>query len=152
MGTYLNPGNSGFEAIRKTSYVDKSGLIGLVNQTVGTTGKLTCVSRPRRFGKSFAAQMLCAYYDKTCDSSSLFDDLSIAQNPQYTEHLNRYDVIYLDMTGVMGETDASDIVPYIKRNIVRELSAAYPELKVEEGFVPTLVNAAASAGKRRKRS
>ncbi len=75
MGTYLNPGNSGFEAIRRSAYVDKSGLIGLINDTIGTMRKLTCVSRPRRFGKSFAAQMLCAYYDKTCDSSPLFDDL-----------------------------------------------------------------------------
>ena len=148
MGNYLNPGNSGFEAIRKTSYVDKSGLISLVSQTIGTARRLTCISRPRRFGKSFAAQMLCAYYDKTCDSSSLFDDLSIAQTPQYTEHLNQYDVIYLDMTGVMGETDAVDIVPYIKRNIIRELLSAYPGLRVEEGFVPTLVNAAAAAGNR----
>ena len=148
MGTYLNPGNSGFEAIRKTSYVDKSGLIGLISQTIGTTHKLTCVSRPRRFGKSFAAQMLCAYYDKTCDSAALFDDLSIARDPQYTEYRNRYDVIYLDMTGVIGETSAGDMVPFVKRNIIRELSAAYPNLKEEEGFVSTLVNAVGLTGNR----
>ncbi len=148
MGTYLNPGNSGFEAIRKTSYVDKSGMISLINQTIGTTHKLTCVSRPRRFGKSFAAQMLCAYYDKTCDSAALFDDLSIARDPQYMEHLNRYDVIYLDMTGVIGEASVGDIVPFVKRNIIRELSTAYPNLKEEEGFVSTLVNAVALAGRR----
>ncbi len=69
MGTYLNPGNSGFAEIRNGIYIDKSGLIGLINNTLGTKQKLTCISRPRRFGKSFAAQMLCAYYDKTCDSS-----------------------------------------------------------------------------------
>ena len=99
---YLNPGNSGFEEIRNSPYVDKSGLISLINATIGTKQKLTCVSRPRRFGKSFAAQMLCAYYDKTCDSSLLFDDLAIAAderyNGSYRQHLNRYDVIYLDMT------------------------------------------------------
>lgn len=53
MGMYLNPGNSGFEEIRNSRYVDKSGLISLVNRTIGTKQKLTCVSRPRRFGKSF---------------------------------------------------------------------------------------------------
>lgn len=60
MGNYVNPGNSGFTRIRKDVYVDKSGLIELINQTVDTTRYLTCVSRPRRFGKSFAAQMLSA--------------------------------------------------------------------------------------------
>lgn len=72
MGTYLNPGNAGFAEIIKSEYVDKTGLIRLTNATIGTKKKLTCISRPRRFGKSFAAQMLCAYYDRTCDSHSLF--------------------------------------------------------------------------------
>lgn len=75
MGTYLNPGNNGFVEIRNDIYVDKSGLISLINQTINTPRCLTCISRPRRFGKSFAAKMLCAYYDKTCDSSALFQDL-----------------------------------------------------------------------------
>ena len=148
MGNYLNPGNSGFEEIRKSPYVDKSGLISLINQTIGTKQKLTCISRPRRFGKSFAAQMLCAYYDRTCDSSSLFSDLMIAKDTQYTKHLNHYDVIYLDMTGIIGETSITDIVPYIKRNIVGELTYAYPKLEVAEGFVSTLIRAAKSAGNR----
>ena len=95
MGNYINPGNSGFSEIRNDIYVDKTGLIGLINQTIDTPRRLTCVSRPRRFGKSFAAQMLCAYYGKTCDSSMLFDDLKIASDTQYRKHLNQYDVIYL---------------------------------------------------------
>lgn len=80
MGMYLNPGNSGFSRIRNDVYVDKSGLIQLVNETMETPRRLVCVSRPRRFGKSFAAKMLCAYYDKTCDSASLFEDLKIASD------------------------------------------------------------------------
>ena len=83
MGNYLNPGNNGFAGIRNAIYVDKSGLIGLINQTIDTPRRLTCVSRPRRFGKSFAAKMLCAYYDRTCDSAELFDDLAIADDTQY---------------------------------------------------------------------
>ncbi len=83
MGMYLNPGNSGFTRIRNDIYVDKSGLISLINETIETPRFLTCVSRPRRFGKSFAAKMLCAYYDKTCDSSALFDDLVIAQDEKF---------------------------------------------------------------------
>ena len=79
MGIYLNPGSSGFAGIRNDVYVDKTGLIALINETIDTPRRLTCVSRPRRFGKSYAAQMLCAYYDKSCDSGRLFADLKIAK-------------------------------------------------------------------------
>lgn len=146
MGNYLNPGNSGFKTIRKSRYVDKTGLISLINRTIGTKQNLICISRPRRFGKSYAAQMLCAYYDKTCDSSSLFDDLIIAEDTLYVEHRNQYDVIYLDMTSVTSEISVNDVVPYIKRNIIRELSCVYPELEASESFSSTLINAAALAG------
>lgn len=148
MGTYLNPGNRGFTEVRSSLYVDKSGLISLINRTIGTKQKLTCISRPRRFGKSFAAQMLCAYYDKTCDSDALFGDLAIGADPQYKEYLNRYDVLYLDMTGIIGETVSTDIVAYIRRNIIRELQETYPGFKKEEGFAATLANAAEFIGNR----
>ena len=146
MGIYLNPGNSGFKTVRNSRYVDKSGLIRLINDTIGTTQKLSCVSRPRRFGKSFAAKMMCAYYDKTCDSSALFDDLAIARDKSYREHLNKYDVIYLDVTGVIGTTGKEDIVSFIKRNVTRELTKAYPGLVVRESFLDTLSNAVELAG------
>ncbi len=72
MGNYLNIGNAGFASVVKDIYVDKTGMITFINNTLGKTRKLTCVSRPRRFGKSFAAKMLCAYYDKSCKSRKLF--------------------------------------------------------------------------------
>ena len=146
MGTYLNPGNSGFTSIRNGIYVDKSGLIGLVNQTLNTPRRLICISRPRRFGKSFAAKMLCAYYDKSCDSAELFKDLAISNYVEYQENLNRYDVIYWDMTGIIGEAAASDRVAYVKRNVVRELKEQYPQLEAVEGFAATLANAVEIAG------
>ena len=93
MGTYLNPGNSGFAEILNSHYVDKTGLIRLINSTIGTKQKLTCISRPRRFGKSYAAQMLCAYYDKTCDSQELFDGCCISEDESYRQHMNKYHVI-----------------------------------------------------------
>lgn len=98
MGVYINPGNSGFAEINDADYVDKTKLIECINQTVGRTNKLTCISRPRRIGKSYAAKMLAAYYDCSCDSHSLFDDKQIAQSEDYEKHLNQYNVIYLDIT------------------------------------------------------
>ena len=63
MGIYLNPGNEGFkEAIRSRIYVDKTGLIACTNEFLNTKEKYICVSRPRRFGKSMALEMLAAYY------------------------------------------------------------------------------------------
>ncbi len=148
MGTFLNPGNSGFADIRTTRYIDKTGLIGVINGTISTPQKLTCISRPRRFGKSYAAQMLCAYYDRTVDSHDLFDGLEIAGAADYEAHLNRYDVIYLNMTDVLGETRPDDLVPFVKRGILRELTAAYPGVEQVEGFAATLVNAVEAIGNR----
>ena len=95
MGTFLNPGNSGFSRIVASDYVDKTGMISLINSTIDTTKNLSCISRPRRFGKSYAAQMLCAYYDKTCDSHSLFDGLKISNDPNYETYINKYDIVQI---------------------------------------------------------
>ncbi|MBQ9003163.1 MAG: AAA family ATPase, partial [Eggerthellaceae bacterium] len=44
------------------------------------------VSRPRRFGKSYAAKMLVAYYSCGCDSASLFEGLEISRFNDFEEH------------------------------------------------------------------
>ena len=95
-------------------YIDKTGMIRLLNNTIGTVKNLTCISRPRRFGKSYAAQMLCAYYDKSCDSGNLFSGLTIAEDESYRKHLNHYHVISLDISGFVSdarqtETDLKEI-------------------------------------------
>ena len=62
MGVYLNPGNENFkQAINSKIYIDKTGLIAYTNEVINTLQKVVCVSRPRRFGKSMAANMLAAY-------------------------------------------------------------------------------------------
>lgn len=78
MGIYVNKGNEGFQSSLRSEYVDKTGLIALVNKTLNTRQRFSCVTRSRRFGKTMAAEMLLAYYDKSCDSRSLFTDLEIA--------------------------------------------------------------------------
>ena len=42
MGIYINPGNRGFAEINTPNYVDKTGLISLISQTIGSENKLTC--------------------------------------------------------------------------------------------------------------
>ena len=95
MGIYLNPGNELFaEAVRSEIYVDKTGLIKNTNRVLETSQKFVCVSRPRRFGKSMAANMLAAYYGKACDSQQLFSRFEIAEDPDFQKYLNQYHVIF----------------------------------------------------------
>ena len=153
MGNYLNPGNSGFEEIIKSEYVDKTGLISLINKTIGTTDKLTCISRPRRFGKSFAAKMLCAYYDCTCDSNSLFKNLEIYSDDSFDQHLNKYNVIYLDITGFISyfnqnRMDLSGIVSYIIESIKKELLDSFPSLESVEELTSCLIKYSENTGKK----
>jgi len=102
MGAYINIGNIGFQRARNSEYVDKSELISVINRTLFTEYSLSCVSRSRRFGKSMAAKMLCAYYDQSCDSKALFADLKIASDKSFEQHLNKYPVIYLDLTNFVS--------------------------------------------------
>lgn len=142
MGKYLNVGNAGFEAVRKGIYVDKTGMISFVNSALGTMDKLICVSRPRRFGKSFAAKMLCAYYDRSCDSRSLFEGLKISKDASFKEHLNKYDVIFLDITEFTSDAfikkETQNIVLNIEKKIIDELSDAYPDVK-RQGDLPNML-------------
>ncbi|MBO6205658.1 MAG: AAA family ATPase [Lachnospiraceae bacterium] len=142
MGTYLNPGNSGFARITGTDYIDKTGLIGLLNRTIGTTRNQICVSRPRRFGKSYAAQMLCAYYDKTCDSHELFEKYEIAQDESYEKYIGKYDVIYWDMAAIKPYTAKyRELVPFLINQFSKELKEQYPEVVITADFSDTLSKA-----------
>ena len=113
MGTYLNPGNQAFREIAGPHYVDKTGLIALMNKRIDTDEKLVCISRPRRFGKSFAAKMLTAYYDCSCDSHELFDHRKIGSVGDYDEHINQYNVICIDVSGFISdaETKTESVLP-----------------------------------------
>lgn len=101
MGRYVNPGNDGFQQILSGRYVDKTGLITLFDSTLETSDKLVMVSRPRRFGKSFAAQSVAAFYSCGCDSRTLFEGLEVSRHEGWDEHLNKYNVLQLDMAEVM---------------------------------------------------
>ncbi len=147
MGTYVNPGNSAFAGILNDQYVDKTGLIGLINKTIETPRRLTCISRPRRFGKSFAAQMLCAYYDRSCDSSKLFRGKDISRDESYEQYLNQYNVIYVDMTYIKPFTDNfKTIVPYLSAKITEELKTAYLEASVSDELPAVMIHAAEVSG------
>lgn len=129
MGIYVNPGNHAFEeAINSKIYIDKSGLIAYTNSVLNTSQKNICVSRPRRFGKSMAADMLTAYYSKGCDSGRLFSDLTIHTDPSYPAHLNKHHVIRLDIQRFLEtEQDLDTFIHEIEKSVITELIATFPK-------------------------
>ncbi len=127
MGAYLNCGNDAFRMIRDDHYVDKTGLIAYVNSAIDKPKNLICVSRPRRFGKSYAAMMLSAYYDRSCDSHSLFDDMKISREDSYETYINQFNAIYLDITLFLSLAEtAEDVVACIQRTVIEELADGFP--------------------------
>jgi len=135
MGIYLNPGNINFrKATRSEIYVDKTELIAQTNKYINTREQFLCVSRPRRFGKSMALEMLCAYYSRGCDSRELFSKYKIAQNESFEEHLNQYDVIYLNMQQFLIEAGTGNITEYLEQEVLREFRKIYGGLLDREGM------------------
>ncbi len=132
MGTYINIGNAGFQSARNGEYVDKSGLIAAVNKTLFTEFRLSCVTRCRRFGKSMAAKMLNAYYDQSCDSRSLFADLKAASDPSFEKHLNKYSVIFLDMSDFVTRYHDENIVDNLNKALIADVCKAFPDVPVME--------------------
>ena len=95
MGVYLNPGNIDFyNAVNHSKfYIDKTNLISHINDILFGEQRFICVSRPRRFGKSMAANMLTAYYGKGCDSKELFGGFNISKAPSFEKHINNLGTI-----------------------------------------------------------
>lgn len=139
MGRFVNPDSSAFQvALNSRIYVDKTGLIEYTNSVLDTTNAYICNSRPRRFGKSYAANMLAAYYSKGADAKQMFSGLRISQAPDFKKHLNKYDVIHIDIQWFLANCeDANTVVPFIANSVLDELRALYPEvLSQEPGSLP----------------
>ena len=132
MGTYINPGNQAFKRILDPNYVDMTGLISLMNRRIGGAQSLVCITRPRRFGKSYAAKMLSAYYDCSCDSHELFDKKAIARTKSYEEYLNQYNVVYLEITSFISSARRQGIpLEEVPSMIVKALHAELIQLNPE---------------------
>ena len=130
MGIYLNPGNELFRtSVSSDIYVDKTELIKHTNKLMGTRQRYVCISRPRRFGKSMAAEMLAAYYGKNCDSEELFSPYKIAQSTDYKKHLNHYNVIALNMQDFLNNADNIDeMIECIQEKLLLELKQVYEDV------------------------
>ena len=127
MGIYLNPGKMSFlQATKNPIYVDKSLLIEYTNSLMGINDCKICVSRPRRFGKSTDANMLVAYYSKGCDSLDIFNDLKISQTELYQKHINKHNVIHIDVQKFLSNSEDIDkMIKLLTQRIINEIKKEY---------------------------
>ena len=132
MGIYLNPGNDAFFSTVNYSeiYVDKTMLIDFTNKCLFGENKEICVSRPRRFGKSIAENMLTAYYSKGCDSKELFSKFKISETPDFEKHLNQYNVIHVDIQNFMKYSVVKEMIQRLTREILFDISVEFPDVKL----------------------
>ncbi|MCD8205304.1 MAG: AAA family ATPase, partial [Clostridia bacterium] len=130
MSNFLNLGNGKFqESIDSAIYVDKTGLINYTNSIMSTEQKYLCVARPRRFGKTMAVKMLMAYYCSGCDSHAQFDGLQISKTQKYETHINKYNVVYINVVKFINKTvDTRSGLETIKENLVDDFKTIYPDI------------------------
>mgnify|MGYP002626273602 CR=1 FL=1 len=134
MGTFFNPKNKlMLRDLRSEIYIDKSLLIAEANKLLGTSGNFLCVSRPRRFGKSMASNMLAAYYSKGCDSKDIFSRLKISQTDNWEENLNAFNVIQMDLNGFYHSLkNPENLIPEMTKAVVLEMKAEIPDAELDE--------------------
>lgn len=143
MGTFVNPQNTAFQvALNSEIYVDKTGLLAYTNRVMDTKQALICNSRPRRFGKSTTADMLTAYYSCGCNSESMFEGKNISKTDTFKKHLNKYDVIRLDIQWFLSPSKPVDyIVQEIEKSVIAELKEYYPNvLKHQDSSLAEILN------------
>ena len=142
MGIYLNPRKRAFQkALNSQIYVDKSELIAYTNKVLDSEQQYVCVSRPRRFGKSMAANMLAAYYGRGADSKAEFAKLKIGKDASFLTHLNQYNVIFLNMQDFLSDNhDVGAMKNAIEKNILWDLLEMYPDIRYydSENLIRTL--------------
>lgn len=111
-------GISNFKKIRDNGYyyIDKSLLIkDLLND--GIPYEVNLITRPRRFGKTLAMNMLNCFFDIRNDNHELFEDLEIYQYKNICdEYMNKYPTIFITFKDVDGLTFDSALYS-LKSNI-----------------------------------
>ena len=151
MGNFIDKGNDGFASVRNTNFVDKSMLIEEVNSVMLTENRYMCVTRARRFGKSVAVKMLNAYYDRSCESRSLFEGLEISKQADFEKNLNRFPVLYLDMTDFVTKYgDDEHLIDRIKHDICEELLSMYNNvaMNTNDDLMDLLINIVNQTGEK----
>ena len=156
MGQFLNPGKESYlEAVNSQIYIDKSEMIAYLNTLVKTKQKYVSVSRPRRFGKTMAADMICAYYDREADSRELFSNLKLADangefgNLVWDAYLGKFDVLRIVMTKfTRNKNNFDEALDAMQKLVSREIKKKYPDVDYydSEDMIQTIEDVYAETG------
>jgi len=147
MGQFIDYGNFDFQSVKNGDFIDKSGLLNILNRNMDTENRFMCISRPRRFGKSVAAKMAYAYYDRSMDSSVLFEGLEITKSPDYKKHLNKYPTLYIDWN-TFANVPVNDRLKEAQKWIVSDLKKAYNDLEEQDDLFKALAEINEKTGER----
>ena len=132
MAIYLNttkPYENYLELVNSRYFIDKSYIIEELNERISTKDKYVCVTRPRRFGKSSIVDMLGAYYSRIVDSSEVFDKLKVSKCENYSENLNKYNVIKIDFSELPNEIcEYKEYISMIKTTIIKDIKWKYTDI------------------------
>ena len=144
MGLYLNPNADAFMEDKGTRiYVDKSLLIRELNSIVSTKEDFVCLSRPRRFGKSMAGNMISAYYSKGCDTREVFSQMKLGQEPCFDKHLNRFNVIKLDLNELYQKSKTEDLgmdlISFMQKAVTDEFKEQYSDIEFESNSISSCI-------------
>lgn len=143
MGKYLNPQavTTQFQkTLNSKFFVDKSLLIADVIPFINTTNCYLCITRPRRFGKSIAAQMVSSFFGKL-PTKEIFKNLKISKSDSYLNHLNQHNVIFIDFSQDVQDSD--DFQKYLDRKIQglkKDLMDAFPDLNGSDCLLSELLS------------
>jgi len=137
MGIYLNSEDAytlyKSESV-KPFFVDKSEMLEELFPLVDEGSHFICITRPRRFGKTITANMIGAFFSCAHDADDIFSSLKIADRPGYREHLNRYDVIYIDFSEMDDECRSyTSYIRNIKSLLQEDLHGMYPQITFRSG-------------------
>ena len=134
MGIYLNPGNENFkEALRADIYVDKTEMLSVLSRFMDKGNKYICLSRPRRFGKTIAGNMISSYYSKGCDSREIFENLKISKIPGYEDKLNKYNVIKIDLNSEYQNTrDKTKVFVKLEEELLSEFRQQFLDISFRD--------------------
>jgi hypothetical protein len=137
MGLYLNPNADAFmQNKNKKIYVDKSQIIYELNDLIDSDDNFVCLSRPRRFGKSMAGNMISAYYSKGCDTREVFSQMKLGQEPGFDKYLNKFNVIKLDLNelyqNAKKKNEHATLIAQIEERVVEEFKEQFANIDLEK--------------------
>ena len=135
MAYFLNsitPINQFTKTTKEKYFVDKSALIGKMNELVGTASQYVCITRPRRFGKTINAMMLASYYSKNANFKNLFDKLEISKSSSYLKHLNKHNVVYMTLNQVPNPNCTyKEFINGYADDLINDLQEIFPNVQIK---------------------